>query len=639
MARRIPHPRSDTEVRQAFQALTDQGDVVTEGTTGQILIGQGIGVTPVWTTELTALTKITVDNITIDGATILSDSGAISFGDENLTTTGLFNGVDVDTMNTFFNGTFQETFDAVVTSDGATITMSLEQSGTGDLTMQFSDGYTTLDCTNPLQTIALTAGADDTSPQANYIYIPQSTKVLTKSTSTWPAGEHIRVAYFLVPSAAFVQSNGCYINQNWNDHLAGADSQGHMAHMSEKLRRLGASWFSGVNANGATASYFTIGAGTTHWLSTSGEVDQLHEHTFPAIETSGSDVVLVVNQNGTAYDDITNLYSITDDNTGTTITNNRYFNLVFWGVVNKSGEFSALMVNLPGGFYVKASDAAIDANGYDVYTEPREFSIDSGTAFLICRATFQMGGTWTHVATTDLRGLIPATASGSSVNDHGGLGGLTDVADHPGYLLEDGSRDLTGNMLVDAAITIDGRDLSVDGTKLDNIVALGIDSLSDPNADRILFWDDGAGNTDWLAVAGTANTAASGSAINGTIMTVNAGLVDRGDPAAYDFDVSDYTDDGTWREQDFSAIVPAGAYAILIKARCQSSTAGAYIGWRKNGNSNDPGAFLTEILVANTNQSLTGIVFCDSDRKTEYNAFNFTGGSPAIDVVVMGWFI
>lgn len=639
MARRIPHPRSDTEVRQAFQALTDQGDIVTEGTTGQILIGQGIGVTPVWTTELTALTKITVDNITIDGATILSDSGAISFGDENLTTTGLFNGVDVDTMNTFFNGTFQETFDAVVTSDGATITMSLEQSGTGDLTMQFSDGYTTLDCTDPLQTIALTAGADDTSPQANYIYIPQSTKVLTKSTSTWPAGEHIRVAYFLVPSAAFVQSNGCYINQNWNDHLAGADSQGHMAHMSEKLRRLGASWFSGVNANGATASYFTIGAGTTHWLSTSGEVDQLHEHTFPAIETSGSDVVLVVNQNGTAYDDITNLYSITDDNTGTTITNNRYFNLVFWGVVNKSGEFSALMVNLPGGFYVKASDAAIDANGYDVYTEPREFSIDSGTAFLICRATFQMGGTWTHVATTDLRGLIPATASGSSVNDHGGLGGLTDVADHPGYLLEDGSRDLTGNMLVDAAITIDGRDLSVDGTKLDNIVALGIDSLSDPNADRILFWDDGAGNTDWLAVAGTANTAASGSAINGTTMTVNAGLVDRGDPAAYDFDVSDYTDDGTWREQDFSAIVPAGAYAILIKARCQSSTAGAYIGWRKNGNSNDPGAFLTEILVANTNQSLTGIVFCDSDRKTEYNAFNFTGGSPAIDVVVMGWFI
>ena len=368
--------------------------------------------------------------VLVDGSRALG--GDWSLGGFNLTSVGLFGGVDVSEMNSFFNGTFQETFDALVTSDGATITMSLEQSGTGDLTMQFSDGYTTLDCTDPLQTIALTAGTD-ISPQANYIYIPQSTKVLTKSTVTWPAGECIRVAYFLVPSATFVNVHGCYINQNWNDHLTAANSQGHMPHMSEKLRRLGASWFSGVSANGATASYFTIGFNTTDWLSTEGEVDQLHEHTFPAVETSGSDTVLVVNQSGAAYDDIYDLYSITDDNTGTTISNNRYFNLVFWGVVNKGGEFSALMVNLPGGFYVLASDAAIDANGYDVYDIPREFSIDSGTAFLICRSTFKMGSTWTHVATVDLRGKSPNNAaSGSSVNDHGGLGGLTDD-DHGGY--------------------------------------------------------------------------------------------------------------------------------------------------------------------------------------------------------------
>ncbi len=366
----------------------------------------------------------------VDGSRALG--GNWSLGGYNLTNVGLFGGVDVPTMNSFFNGTFQETFDATVTSNGTAITMSLEQSGTGDLTMQFSDGYTTLDCTDPPQTIALTAGSSDSSPQANYIYIPQSTKVLTKSTSTWPAGECIRVAYFLVPSATFVQTHGCYINQNWNDHLAAANSQGHMPHMSEKLRRLGASWFSGVNANGATASYFTIGFNTTDWLSTEGEVDQLHEHTFPAVETSGSDTVLVVNQSGAAYDDITDLYSITDDNTGATISNNRYFNLVFWGVVNKSGEFSALMVNLPGGFYVKQSDALIDSDNHDVYDIPREFSIDSGTAFLICRSTFQMGTTWAHVSTTDLRGLTPATASGSSVNDHGGLGGLTDD-DHAAY--------------------------------------------------------------------------------------------------------------------------------------------------------------------------------------------------------------
>ena len=56
----------------------------------------------------------------------------------------------------FFNGTFAETFNAITTSDGATVTMSLEQSGGGDLTMQFSDGNTVLDCT-PACTIVLTA--------------------------------------------------------------------------------------------------------------------------------------------------------------------------------------------------------------------------------------------------------------------------------------------------------------------------------------------------------------------------------------------------------------------------------------------------------------------------------------------------
>lgn len=49
-----------------------------------------------------------------------------------------------------------------------------------------------------------------------------------------------------------------------------------------------------------------------------------------------------------------------------------------------------------------------------------------------------------------------------------------DGLDVPGFLLVDGTRALTGNMAVDNLITIDGRDLSVDGVKLD-----GIESLAD----------------------------------------------------------------------------------------------------------------------------------------------------------------
>ena len=95
MPARIPHPSSDVEVRQAFQRIAASSDILTAGASGEILVGAGVGLYPVWGTELTALTKVTVDNITIDAAAIVSDTGAISFSNENLTTTGTIAGVNV----------------------------------------------------------------------------------------------------------------------------------------------------------------------------------------------------------------------------------------------------------------------------------------------------------------------------------------------------------------------------------------------------------------------------------------------------------------------------------------------------------------------------------------------------------------
>jgi hypothetical protein len=365
--------------------------------------------------------------------------GNWSLGGNDLTDPALIGGVDLVKLNAFFNGTFQQSFDALVTSDGATITLSIEQAGGGDLTMQFSDGYSNLDCT-PTCTITLTAGTDQ-SPQPNFIYVPQSTKVLTKSTSGFPATEHIKVGYFLVPSATFVQANGCYVNQNWNDHLSGTDNQGHMAHMAEKVRRIGSSYFSGVNANGATASYFTIGVGDVRWLSTSGTIYQMHLQTFPTEDTSAGDTLLVRNWSGDPWHDLSNLYDITADSTGSAIGTNQYFNLIFWGVANKTGQFSTVVINLPSGTYNNLQNAQDDINGYDDYTIPREFSLDSSTGFLICRATLRKtASSWTHHATVDLRGRTPANAAGAGTNDHGGLGGLLDD-DHAQYLLASDATD------------------------------------------------------------------------------------------------------------------------------------------------------------------------------------------------------
>ena len=316
-------------------------------------------------------------------------------------------------QHNFFNGSFRESFDALVTSDGATITMSLEQSGGGDLTMQFSDGQEVFDCT-PADTIALTAGTD-ASPQTNYIYILQSdsTRALTKSTSAFPSTEHIKIGFFLVPSATYVQNQGVYINQNWNDHSEGTNNMGHMLHIAERSRRDGAYWFSGVAGNG-TDDYLTPTASNVELKSTSGVIMQMHSHTFPAFDTSGGDEALVVNWNGDSYHNITNLFDITADSGGNAIGANKYFNLTIWGVANKTGQTEQMMVNLPSGFYNTQAGAEADGSGYDDFTMPREFNIDSSTGFLIARITIKMAATWVVSSTVDLRGSTPQTATGGA---------------------------------------------------------------------------------------------------------------------------------------------------------------------------------------------------------------------------------
>lgn len=316
-----------------------------------------------------------------------------------------------------YNGTFRETFDALVTESGGTVTCTVTNSISGNLTMQYSDGDATL--LTPA-TIVLTAGSDS-SPTDNFIYIPQSTKVLTKSTSDWPAGEHIRVAYFFVPSAAFVSSNGVYVNQNWNDHDVGTDNQGHLAHITDRQRRMSAQYFSGVAGNGSQG-YLTPTAGNVELKATAGIVYQVHKHTVAAFDTSGTDQVLVKNWAGVegTFHDITNLYDITTDSGNNIIGNNKFFNLVIWGVVNKSGEYTPMIINLPSGFYNTQSGAESDLEGFDDFAIPPAFGKESSTGFLIARITIQMktgGGTWVVKATVDLRGFNPQSASGGAASN------------------------------------------------------------------------------------------------------------------------------------------------------------------------------------------------------------------------------
>jgi len=128
---------------------------------------------------------------------------------------------------------------------------------------------------------------------------------------------------------------------------------------------------------------------------------------------------------------------------------------------------------------------------------------------------------------------------GGGVTDHGALTGLADN-DHPQYLLTTGkaadSDKLDGNdssyfsptthnhdhdtlinfvankhidhsgvsITAGAGLTGGG---NLTATRTIALSHLGFQSLTDPNADRVLFWDDSAGALKWLQVDGIVGTA------------------------------------------------------------------------------------------------------------------------------------
>lgn len=78
---------------------------------------------------------------------------------------------------------------------------------------------------------------------------------------------------------------------------------------------------------------------------------------------------------------------------------------------------------------------------------------------------------------------------------------------------------LTGGGSIDSSMTLNvvaGTGLSVAANSV-SLSHLGLESLSDPNDDRILFWDDSAGATAWLDI-----TTSTGLSFSGTSLSLSA---------------------------------------------------------------------------------------------------------------------
>ena len=104
--------------------------------------------------------------------------------------------------------------------------------------------------------------------------------------------------------------------------------------------------------------------------------------------------------------------------------------------------------------------------------------------------------------------LITPSRLGSWSDANGGLVGDIQALTDPGadrLLFWDDSAGAAAFLTVSTGLAVSTTNLSLSH--------LGIESLSDPGADRILFWDDSAGATAWLSMASTSGLAVSGTAL------------------------------------------------------------------------------------------------------------------------------
>jgi hypothetical protein len=305
----------------------------------------------------------------------------------------------------FVNGTILEHHSVDVTSDGATITATLDNGG-DTLSLFFDNQFYILGIP---ATVTLTPGTD-ASPVENYVYIPSSTKVLTASTVGWPSEQYTAVATVVCQSAASVQTDGAMKVHAWTDHLASSDDQGHLSEMNKWIRSQHATWLNGA----ALTVDDTINTDVTISVA-QGNVLQLHEHDFPAIADPAP--FWITNENAVGYLKATSLNDITNDSAGATLAN-KSFAVVVWGVVSEDAADCKLMLNLPSGSYgaLKPNEAAADLANYTNYSIPTEYK---GTGFLIHRyvLTYNAAGTQITVNSypaDDLRGSLPNTNAGSA---------------------------------------------------------------------------------------------------------------------------------------------------------------------------------------------------------------------------------
>lgn len=324
----------------------------------------------------------------------------------------------------FFNGSVLEPTEVIIVSNGTTVNCALNSlAANGKLSLMFDQEYVSV---ADGIAIDLTLGTA-TVPIENFVYIDSAGDIQI-STSGFPTGiQYVPIIKVMCPSAAIAQSYGVYKAHAYTDHLTDSVYQGHLSHLNAWIRKRPASWQNGIVLTQSVSEGTPVADIQLSY--TSGLISQLHDHTFPAYDTSTKPGFLI-NHNTTPYEVANGLTPAMDeDSKGISIGNNKYYDLVIWGVISEETKDCKLFFNLPDRSYVNLADAVNDVKNSSNYNIPPEYV---GTGFLITRLVIQRTTTTVEVVpsgTRDLRGII--SAGGGSILGPSGITIFDHLTDTP----------------------------------------------------------------------------------------------------------------------------------------------------------------------------------------------------------------
>lgn len=374
-----------------------------------------------------------------------TDQGATNIDSANIT------GVDASIVNIALGGgsptvdQIQEYIDNTGSS-GYFLGGELSDGGAGTIDVAAGSGFirTTNDNNAELQSFKWSAssGLAITDNTTQYIYVDDSGTVTASSDEFLETPDKIMLGVVTDEGGSIIHSFSLGVRLD--------ESIGQMGRYIRRVEGIKRDTRKGgliFGQSGDANRDLTMTAGSLWWGRT--------EYSASAVDTSGADTFFTYSAGGQEDAAASQWPNAQYDNSGTltTMTNNRWANLFFF--LEPDGHIVMMY-----GRDQFVTEAQAENEGVPSSSLPSRIS---DTSILAARYTFEKSAN-----TATISSAFEELFANAGVTNHGNLAGLTDD-DHTQYLLADGSRELTNDMTVTALKTIDGRDLSVDGIKLDTI--------------------------------------------------------------------------------------------------------------------------------------------------------------------------